>query len=605
MQRTALPPTLDSSQAYVEHFLDNSARQLSEYIPGLQDYASNQTDVKSSKPSSPGGIDVADNTHAPQDPPQSPKTKTSQSSDPSLTPIAHSNGIDEHGDIELEGEGQRQQKKSVSPIKTKAKVALNKRSVKNKKDPLVGSKVSKVKKSSISAGKIGTKARAGDRHGTARKWSAAGVSDSNPPPSTEVCESEDQPDSKKDSLANEAAADILLGFQRGSVSESEVQMAKKWCNNSRNSSSFNPEFLHEDIIFLSPGVKFNLPSLPIELELTELDVADMSLINNEHSDIDLTPDKTTGITSSLTSQPFPPVDNTGDHLQCRRLRPKRPGKDSWWPSNDSIREERQQNRNTRFDEDTDAEIDTVEDSETRLRLVRAGVKAVEQRMKSKEPGVLEKLPHCKLYDDFCAEKKQDDFTPLFCCQTTEIFPFDVMVCCSVCSTWRHAQCGGHYKHYTAECVDSSCIEFVPLCDQCFIEKQLIKNNPSGAKYVVQQRTDHLRRCNATNAVMRQFFFAKHSRQCKWPLGSVPISQFSGHIRNVQARHEKAEKQWKEMTARLGSKNNMTPSERQRARTKELERLLVCIEDAGKSVTVTELSSTFSCLTLFLLIFLCD
>lgn len=611
MRRTAPPPTLDSSQAYVEHLLGKSARQLSEYMPGFQDYVSNQTEAKSAKPSCQGEINGNGNPPAPKGPPQSPRTKPSQSSGPHQIALALSNGLEseyskttlENGDSEQVGEGQRQQMKCEPPIKMKAKVALNKRSVQNKKDQLVVSRGSKVKMSLISAGKIGTMARAGNRHGTdeskvfVRKLSALGVSGSKTPPGAEVDEAKDQPESKKVSLTKEAserefdkAADILLNFQRCSVSESEVQTTKTWCDNSRNSSSFNPTYLHEDIIFISPGVKFNLPSLPIEPELAEPDMADMSLVNNEYSSVDITP----------------PVDITGDHLQCRRLKPKRPGKDSWWPSNDIIRKERQQNNsNTLFDEDTDAEVDTVEDSDTGLRLVRAGVEAAEQRLTSKEPGVLEKLPHCKLYDDFCMEKKQDDFTPLFCCQTTEIFPFDVMVCCSVCSTWRHAQCGGHNKHYTAECVDSSSIEFVPLCDQCFLEKQLINNNPSGARYVERQRIDHLRRCNATNAVMRQFIFSKHSGQCKWPLGSVPISQFSGHFRNVQARHEKAEKQWKEMTARLRSENDLTPSAHQRARIKELEQLLVCIEDARKSVTVIRLCSTFSCLTLFFIKFLCD
>lgn len=152
-------------------------------------------------------------------------------------------------------------------------------------------------------------------------------------------------------------------------------------------------------------------------------------------------------------------------------------------------------------------------------------------------------------------------------------------CCSVCSTWRHAQCGGHYKRYTADSVDPSNVLFRPICDQCYLEKQLGDDNTIATKRIERQRIEHLRRCNATNAVIRQVAFGKHSGQYKWPLGSVSISHISGHTRSVQARHEKAEKQWSEMTTRLGSGQELRPRERQRVRTRELERLLVSIEDA--------------------------
>ena len=45
---------------------------------------------------------------------------------------------------------------------------------------------------------------------------------------------------------------------------------------------------------------------------------------------------------------------------------------------------------------------------------------------------------------------------------------------------------------------------------------------------------------------------------------------------------KAEKQWSDMATRLGRGYGYRPKERIRVRTKELERLLVSVEDAGMS-----------------------
>ena len=55
----------------------------------------------------------------------------------------------------------------------------------------------------------------------------------------------------------------------------------------------------------------------------------------------------------------------------------------------------------------------------------------------------------------------------------------------------------------------------------------------------------------------------------------------GHTRSVHSRHDKAEKQWTEMANRLGRGYGYRPKERIKVRTRELERLLVCVEDAGE------------------------
>ena len=627
--RAEPPPALNSSHAYVEHFLGNSSRQFSDNIPGFQDNACHPSEGNSTRKKSHGGIrevDGSDTPQAPQDPPHLTEVKTSLSSD-QLAPL---NGIESEPskaaaiDSEVKDqvcEAAIHIPESDPPIEKKTKVAPKKKKKKkteNKKDRIVAAKRSKAKKPSVIAGKIGKKTRGKICRGTddttlsIHERSAIGFLASRRPKNTVTNGADARPESKKGSLFKEVrkyplgeAVDIVFNFHQCVISESEVQLAKAWSSNGLNGTSLDPVILPEDITFISQGVKFNLPSLPIEPELTEIEMAKMNLASSKNSVVDVTTDSTMEISASSKALPIPRGDNRDDNIQKRILKATKPGKDIWWPSNESIQKERlQQYHTTQDDEDTDMKGDAEVYTVNGVSLVRAGVKEAEQRLAtSNEPGVLEKLPHCKLYDDYCEEKKQNEFMPMFCCQTTEIFPYDVMVCCSVCSTWRHAQCGGHYKHYTAESVDSSCKLFVPICDQCYIEKQLIANNPSGAKRIEQQRIDHLRRCNAANAVMRQFAFAKHSGQCKWPLGSVPISQFSGHIRNVQARHEMAEKQWKEMTSRLGSEISLKPSERQRVRTKELERLVVCIEDAGKSVNVLTLVIIQSRLTQLFLSFL--
>jgi hypothetical protein len=74
-------------------------------------------------------------------------------------------------------------------------------------------------------------------------------------------------------------------------------------------------------------------------------------------------------------------------------------------------------------------------------------------------------------------------------------------------------------------------------------------------------------------------FSKHGGTYKWPLGSVSATHTGGHTRSVQARHDKAEKQWSDLATRLGRGYGYRAKERQRVRTKELEKLLVSVEDA--------------------------
>ncbi|KAL3809089.1 hypothetical protein ACHAXA_011777 [Cyclostephanos tholiformis] len=386
-------------------------------------------------------------------------------------------------------------------------------------------------------------------------------------------------DEKKDevtALYDDEAVDIVLNFQRCVVPASEVKQVKKWSKDNQPPKS---------IPLISPGLKLNLSSLPTESESKDIEAACLGAVDTApQSAIEVATDgrgfplATSSSTLIVTnkSKDAGEIMFIGNKKMIFKPKKSDKGQDHWWPSDACIRKERQKLGNAQDEEDTDEDDEACVDPETGISFVNAGIESMTRRLAtSVEPGVLEKLPHCKLYDDCGKNAKKK----LFCCQTTEMFPLELMVCCSVCSSWRHAQCGGHYKRYTAESVDPSDLLFEPVCDQCHLEKKFIDDYPVASARLRRQRIEHIRRCNATNAVMRQVAFAKHSGQYKWPLGSVSNSHISGHIRSVQSRHEKAEKQWSEMASRLLNGQELKPKERQRVRTRELERLLVYVEDA--------------------------
>ena len=74
---------------------------------------------------------------------------------------------------------------------------------------------------------------------------------------------------------------------------------------------------------------------------------------------------------------------------------------------------------------------------------------------------------------------------------------------------------------------------------------------------------------------------KHSGHHRWPLGNVPASQVDGHFRSVQLRHERAERQWKDMLKKIGGVGSSRSKDKMKGRTKEFERLLSFVEDARK------------------------
>jgi hypothetical protein len=247
--------------------------------------------------------------------------------------------------------------------------------------------------------------------------------------------------------------------------------------------------------------------------------------------------------------------------------------DTWWPSTASIKRERKALGN---DEDSDDNSEVLGDEGQ----FRANLDWIKEKLASDiQPGVLEKIPHCKIHR-MLMKKKKNPSAPefVYCWQVTELYPNDIMVCCSHCGTWRHTACGGHYKPYSVkEAIEKP---FEALCDRCYEEENFLEDYPVARKRLDRQRCEQMRRALATSATMRQASFSKHGGTYKWPLGSVSATHIGGHTRSVHSRHDKAEKQWTDMATKLSRGYGYRPKERVKHRTKELERLLVSVEDAG-------------------------
>ena len=251
--------------------------------------------------------------------------------------------------------------------------------------------------------------------------------------------------------------------------------------------------------------------------------------------------------------------------------------DVWWPSMSGVRRER---RSCGEESDEDA-FEEEPATGSRQPTLRANLRKIKKRLANDlRPGVLEKIPHCKLHRLLMRKKKNLSVPDLvYCWQVTDIYPNDIIVCCSRCGVWRHAACGGHYKPYSVR--ENTTSPFVAVCDYCHQEDEILRDFPHAEKRLGRQRMEQIRRALATTAVMRHASFSKHGGTYKWPLGRVSATHISGHTRSVNARHDKAEKQWADMVKRLSGGYGHRPRERARVRTKELERLLVSVEDAGK------------------------
>jgi len=330
----------------------------------------------------------------------------------------------------------------------------------------------------------------------------------------------------------------------------------------------------EDREELFPGFVAILPMLPVEPNFSEEDQLEgiegltnrNDSLTDEHISADVPP----------TEAPIGPIFLQPPKRKTESKNTNSLG-DTWWPSNSSIRRERRWQGYESEIENQDSKVEQ-DAMETSINGSISISSSMHEKLRNHiEPGVLEKLPHCKAHEKIhqtqYGRKPSDS---LFCCQATETYCNSVMVCCSICSTWRHVECGGHYERYS---IKSTQEEFIPICDRCHVEKALLKKYPIAVNRMNRQHMELVRRAEATSAIMRQLAYAKHGGTYKWPLGSVSSTHIGGHTRSVHLRHERSEKQWGDMARILSSPPGLRTRDKTKARTKELERLAVNLEDA--------------------------
>mmetsp|Transcript_1548 Transcript_1548/g.2480 ORF Transcript_1548/g.2480 Transcript_1548/m.2480 type:complete len:1222 (-) Transcript_1548:234-3899(-) len=207
-----------------------------------------------------------------------------------------------------------------------------------------------------------------------------------------------------------------------------------------------------------------------------------------------------------------------------------------------------------------------------------------QKSKKKPKVVLQKIGHCKIHllHGNAAMTNKGKYSALqFCWQVTELYPTEVMVCCSRCYTWRHACCGGHYDYQGYVTIPTDMpSKFTAVCIDCHEEEEATKLLDSATlSQLSAERMEHLRQTMALNEVMRHAAFGKHSGTYKWPLGSVTATHINGHTRSVHGRHEKAQKAWRDLVGKLSQEANYRQKERIKVRTREFDRLLGHIEDS--------------------------
>lgn len=359
-----------------------------------------------------------------------------------------------------------------------------------------------------------------------------------------------------------AGADVLTTLKTIEWPDSDDESTKPKAAR-RLAGLVTPEIPAES--FVSPVFESYFPALPEEplyIEPEEMEEATKAVEGEEGKTADGTDDKAVELET----------ENMGDTVD-NRLRYPYPI-DMWYPSYSGRCRERHQAGETSDEDEMDIGKEDLQLAKSTN--FRAYGKKIRDRLsKSVQPGLVEKVPHCRLHR---LRSKYETVTELlFCVQVAESYPNDMLVNCSKCGTWRHATCGGHYKPVTVkECCQEA---FVALCENCHAEEKYLKENPRGRYFMERQRMEHIRRGLATSAVLRQMAFVKHGGTSKWPLGSVSTSHIESHIRSVQGRHDKAEKQWLDLSGRLSKRFGYRLKERSKARTKELERLLVCVEDA--------------------------
>eukprot|EP00536_Pseudo-nitzschia_multiseries_P004682 jgi/Psemu1/323564/estExt_fgenesh1_pg.C_790024 len=364
---------------------------------------------------------------------------------------------------------------------------------------------------------------------------------------------------------NVDAADILNSFKQDTTEWSDSEDEKAEEEEERQIA-----VAKGDTIIL-PNFKSFLPQLPEEPILMlpaskkKKKKKHKGILDEDESSVETKPSKKKKDTKAMKDEEKKAFERTFGDLPHPI--------DPWWPTTNSIKRERKTLGQTNYDDDDN--LQKVGDEEQ----FRANLEKIEDRLKHDvEPGVLEKIPHCRCHRMAMKKRKNSSAQELvYCTQVTELYPNEIMVCCSHCGTWRHTACGGHYKEYSVrEAIEKP---FQAICDRCYVEEKILADKPLARKRIDRQRCEQLRRGLSTSAAMRQHSFSKHGGTYKWPLGSVSATHIGGHTRSVHSRHDKAEKQWTDMATKLGRGYGHRPKEKVKVRTKEFERLLISIEDA--------------------------
>lgn len=271
--------------------------------------------------------------------------------------------------------------------------------------------------------------------------------------------------------------------------------------------------------------------------------------------------------------------------------------DPWWPDAATINSERVQREKFKILKSKSADV---------CKPVTEKDDSVEGALDSSNKKLyIQKVPHCRIHNHKLREsggvifKKGENNVPLFCWQVTELYPTEVMVCCSRCHTWRHACCGGHHNYEGYDTIPTDMpSKFEALCDLCHEEDIRSKENMEDEvdmeenveheemqKVLKDARLNHYKRTCAMNEICRHATFHKYGGTYKWPIGSVTSTHINGHTRSVYGRQEKAMKMLRDMVTKLGNGlgSAARPKERIKVRQKELEKLMGIYEDAEKFV----------------------
>lgn len=223
------------------------------------------------------------------------------------------------------------------------------------------------------------------------------------------------------------AAEIVLNFKKtDNIPTKEIRKVNAWSKKGAHKHII-PQLSEKDYPELTPHLKFNLPLLPSEPEPMETSAAaSKAKVNSLIQAIN-----SSGIVSREDESALILTDLSKSCQSSSKQKPAKKAKpahtDKWWPTDESIKQERRLLGINDNGNESDELIGKI--SITKQSLVDAK-KRLEN---SVEPGVLELLPYCRLYQlRVNSGQSGASDEPKFCFQVANMFPDEPMVCCSKC-----------------------------------------------------------------------------------------------------------------------------------------------------------------------------